>query len=223
MDTVAVRPTVVRGAATRDALLDAAEALIADHGFRTPSHRMIAGGAGAHVALVNYHFGSKEMLFEAAVERRAARLSQAWRLALDRVRRSSDPEVEDVLRAWWEPFADLHLEEQEDLPWRNYLCVVARLASAPDGNDWYQRYFGTVDRDFQRALAETLPLNEQEDLDAGFRYARSLFGEVLLHRCGKMGGDCVPRGFRENDTARLIGFVASGLRGLAHEVPVAAD
>lgn len=221
MDTVAVRPTVVRGAATRDALLDAAEALIADHGFRTPSHRMIASGAGAHVALVNYHFGSKEMLFEAAVERRAERLAQAWRAALERVRRSADPEVEDVLRAWWEPFGDLHL--QEDLSWRNYLCIVARLASAPDGNDWYQRYFGTVDRDFQHALAETLPLNQQEDLDAGFRYARSLFGEVLLHRCGKLGGDCVPRGFREHDTNRLIGFVGSGLRGLAQNVMAAAD
>jgi AcrR family transcriptional regulator len=221
MDTVAVRPTVVRGAATRDALLDAAEALIADHGFRTPSHRMIAGGAGAHVALVNYHFGSKEMLFEAAVERRAARLAQAWRVALDGVRRNSDRTVEDVLLAWWEPFGELQFEE--DPPWRNYLCIVARLASAPDGNDWYQRYFGTVDRDFQRALAEALPLNEQEDLDAGFRYARSLFGEVLLHRCGKMGGDCVPRGYRESDTDRLIGFVACGLRGLASQVMVAAD
>jgi hypothetical protein len=100
--------------------------------------------------------------------------------------------------------------------------VVARLASAPDGNDWYQRYFGTVDRDFQRALAETLRLNEQDDLDAGFRYARSLFGEVLLHRCGKMGSACPPRGFRENDTDRLIGFVGSGLRGLAREAMAAA-
>jgi AcrR family transcriptional regulator len=220
MDAVATRPTVVRGAATRDALLDAAEALIADHGFRTPSHRMIAGEAGAHVALVNYHFGSKEMLFEAAVERRAERLAQMWRKELADVRRDPDRTVEGVLRAWWLPFGDLHL--QEDLPWRNYLCVVARLASAPDGNDWYQRYFGTVDRDFQRALAETLRLNEQAELDAGFRYARSLFGEALLHRCGKMGGECVPRGYRENDTNRLIGFVASGMRWLARDV-VTAD
>jgi AcrR family transcriptional regulator len=221
MLAVALKPSAVRGAATRDALLDAAEALIADHGFRTPSHRMIAGEAGAHVALLNYHFGSKEMLFEAAVERRAERLAQAWRSALAEVRCDPDHTVEDVLRAWWYPFGDLHLQEEPS--WRNYLCVVARLASAPDGNDWYQRYFGTVDRDFQRALAEALQLNEQGDLDAGFRYARSLFGEVLLHRCGKMGSECVPRGFRENDTNRLIGFVASGMRWLAHDVAVAAD
>ena len=112
MEAVALKPTAVRGAATRDALLDAAEALIADHGFRTPSHRMIAGEAGAHVALVNYHFGSKEMLFEAAVERRADRLAQSWRAALADVRRDPDRTVEDVLRAWWYPFGDLHLRRK---------------------------------------------------------------------------------------------------------------
>ncbi|MEO8752275.1 MAG: TetR/AcrR family transcriptional regulator [Casimicrobiaceae bacterium] len=221
MDAVASKPADVRGVATRDALLDAAEALIADHGFKEPSHRMIAHEAGAHAALVGYHFGTKEMLFEAAVERRAERLVQAWRAALDRVCRDPDRTVEDVLHSWWEPFGGLHL--QQDLPWRNYLCTVARLASAKDGNDWYQRYFGTVDRDFQRELGEILPTKEQDGVDACFRYARTLFGEVLLHRCGKVGGECVPRGFRENDTNRLIGFVADGMRGLARKVWAAAD
>ena len=87
MDAMALRqPTALRGAATRDALLDAAELLVAGHGFTTPSHRMIAGEAGTHVALVNYHFGSKEMLFEAAFERRAPRLVAWWRDALAETR-----------------------------------------------------------------------------------------------------------------------------------------
>lgn len=220
MEATALRPVAIRGAATRDALLDAAECLIAEHGFRTPSHRMIASGAGAHVALVNYHFGSKEMLFEAAVERRAHRLADAWRVELAELEGDQSASTERVLRAWWRPFEEL--QRNDEPPWRNYLCVVARLASAPDGNDWYQRYFGIVDRDFQRALASTLPAGDHEVTDAGFRYARSLFGEVLLHRCGKAGGTCVPRGFREVDTDRLIGFVASGLRGIARQLPVAA-
>ncbi|MEO8675460.1 MAG: TetR family transcriptional regulator [Casimicrobiaceae bacterium] len=69
MDALALRPTGIRGAQTRDALPDAAESLLADHGFRTPSHRMIAGRAGMHVALVNYHCNTKELLFEVARER----------------------------------------------------------------------------------------------------------------------------------------------------------
>jgi hypothetical protein len=35
MEAFAVKPTAMRGVATREALLDAAESLIADHGFRT--------------------------------------------------------------------------------------------------------------------------------------------------------------------------------------------
>src|SRR5665213_2015532 len=75
-----------RGDATRERLLDAAETLVADHGFSDPSHRALAGNAGVHVALVNYHFGSKELLFEEALARRASRLADAWHAALAQVR-----------------------------------------------------------------------------------------------------------------------------------------
>jgi AcrR family transcriptional regulator len=214
MDAIALRPAaVLRGAATRDALLDAAETLIADHGFSTPSHRMIAGQAGTHVALVNYHFGSKEMLFEAAVERRAVRLNSRWRDELEAMRARPSWSVGDVLNAWWLPFSQL--DAQKDLPWSNYLCTCARLASAPAGEAWFQRYFGMADREFHVALAEALPGAAREDLEAGFRYARSLFAEILLYRCGKTGGSCRPRGYREDDVERAMRFIESGLRGVA--------
>jgi AcrR family transcriptional regulator len=172
---------------------------------------MIAAEADAHVALVNYHFGSKEMLFEAAVERRARRLIESWHAALLALGAEPPAATEDVLRAWWQPFDELLRED--NTPWRNYLCVVARLASAPEGNDWYQRYFGLADRDFRHALARSLGIDDSELTEACFRYARTLFAEVLLHRCGKSGGECVPHGFRAADTERLIAFVASGMRG----------
>ena len=213
MDAIALRPAAVRGAATRDALLDAAESLIATHGFTTPSHRMIAGEAHTHVALVNYHFGSKEMLFEAAVERRAARLNDAWREALAEVRASSSWSVGEVLGAWWRPFATL--DTQQDPPWGNYLCTFARLATAADGEAWYQRYFGVSDRDFRQALADALPHAQREDIEAGFRYARSLFAEILLYRCGKTGGACRPRGYRDDDIERALRYIEAGLRGVA--------
>jgi AcrR family transcriptional regulator len=210
------RPPAVRGTATRDALVDAAEALIADHGFRTPSHRHIAGEAGVHVALINYHFSTKELLFETAVERRSGRLTQAWRDALQAARAQPTMRVEDVLRAWWRPFGEMHAAE--DPTWRNYLCVIARLSSASYGDEWHQRYFGPIERDFQRALADALPEAASDDIEAGFRYARTLFSEVLLHLCGKTGSGCVPRGYREDDTDRLLRFMAHGMQALVREV-----
>lgn len=212
MDAIALRPAI-RGAATRDALLDAAETLIADHGFTTPSHRMIAGAARTHVALVNYHFGSKEMLFEAAMERRSARLNAAWREALAAVRAKPSWSVADVLAAWWTPFSEL--DARDDRAWTNYLCAFARLSSASEGEAWYQRYFGVADRDFHDALADGVPDAAREDLEAGFRYARTLFAEILLYRCGKTGGTCRPRGFRDDDVERALRFVEHGMRGVA--------
>ena len=98
---------------------------------------------------------------------------------------------------------------------------IARLASAADGEAWHQRYFGDVDRDFRRALSDALPGVHADDIDAGFRYSRSLFGEVLLHRCGKAGGTCRPCGFREDDIGRLICYQGNGMRGLARGIAVA--
>jgi len=217
---LAVRPTGLRGALTRDALLDAAESLIADYGFRAPSHRMIAGLAGVHVALVNYHFSSKELLFEAAVARRAARLADLWRNALNAVRLQPAFTVEAVLSAWWHPFGNFDLE---DGAWRNYLCVVARLASAPDGEEWHARLFGAVDQAFLTALADAMPALTAENREAGFRYARCLFGEILLLRCGKIGGARRPQGFREADVPRLIQYLSSGFAGLQQTLSAAAD
>jgi AcrR family transcriptional regulator len=219
MDAVATKPVATRGMVTRGALLDAAEALIAEHGYRTPSHRMIASAASTHVALINYHFSNKEMLFEAAVERRAGRLRDAWREALAAMRAQAAPTVADVFAAWWAPFAD----HETDPRWGNYLCIVARLGAAASGEAWHQRHFGAADREFHDALAATLPGARREDVEAGFRYARVLFGEVLLVRCGKSGGPARAPGFREEDIGRLIRFASAGLRGLTRSLAIAAD
>ena len=220
MEATAIKPTVLRGVATREALLDAAEMLIADFGFHAPSHRMIASHAKAHVALVNYHFSSKELLFEAAIERRAVRLAAAWRAELHSVLARPAFQVEDILEAWWRPFGEMDLES--DRPWGNYLCVVARLASAADGEAWHQRYFGIIDLEFRTALAKVLLRANRDDVEAGFRYSRSLFGEILLHRCGKNGGTCRPRGFREEDIDRLIRYLGGGMRGLTGRLSLVA-
>ncbi len=54
---------------TRDRLLDAAERHFADRGFAGASLRDITADAGANLAAVSYHFGSKEELFVAVVAR----------------------------------------------------------------------------------------------------------------------------------------------------------
>ena len=50
-------------AGTKLALINAAGELFADHGLEGTSVRAIAEKAGANVAAINYHFGSKENLY----------------------------------------------------------------------------------------------------------------------------------------------------------------
>ncbi|MEP7062047.1 MAG: TetR/AcrR family transcriptional regulator [Betaproteobacteria bacterium] len=208
-----------RGDATRERLLDAAETLVADHGFSDPSHRALAGHAGVHVALVNYHFGSKELLFEEALARRTARLIEEWQRALAQVRSKPAFTAEDVLYAYWLPFEGI--ECSDDSPWRNYLCVVARLADAADGSSWHDRYFSAAINDFKRALEQSLPGISDEHLDAGFGHARQIFDTALLHRCGKTPGHSVPRGYRAEDVDSLIAFLGAGMRRLSmNHVPL---
>src|SRR5918998_1570320 len=56
-----------RGADTRGAVLDAARARFAAHGYDGTRLRDVAADAGVDVALVSYHFGSKDGLFAAAL------------------------------------------------------------------------------------------------------------------------------------------------------------
>ncbi len=61
---------------TRERLLDAAGEVFAERGFAEATVREICGKAGANVAAVNYHFGSKEQLY-AQVLQHADELSMA--------------------------------------------------------------------------------------------------------------------------------------------------
>jgi AcrR family transcriptional regulator len=54
----------------KDHILDVAERVFAEQGYDGASTRMISGGAGVNMAMLNYYFGSKEGLFIAVFERK---------------------------------------------------------------------------------------------------------------------------------------------------------
>jgi AcrR family transcriptional regulator len=59
-----------KDASTKERILEVAENLFIEEGFSDSSMRRITAAAGASLGAVNYHFGSKEALLEAIVERR---------------------------------------------------------------------------------------------------------------------------------------------------------
>src|SRR6056297_1114628 len=78
------QPTAEVTHETRERILDAAEFLFGERGFESVSLRDITGRAGANVAAVNYHFGSKEKLVDAVVVRHAVPINDGrMRLLLE--------------------------------------------------------------------------------------------------------------------------------------------
>jgi hypothetical protein len=148
------------------------------------------------------------------VARRADVLVAEWKAALAAALAARPLDAERILRAYWAPFATSRaLEEGE---WRNYLCAIAWLSQASDGEAWWRARFGAVERAFREALASALPGVAPDAIERGFRYARELLDAVLLRRCNKGNGACgaAPPGLREDDVDGLISFLAAGLESL---------
>ncbi len=95
-------------AATKARILDAAENLFADNGFRGTTLRAITTKAGVNLAAVNYHFGSKEDLLAAVLDRRLGPLNRQRLAKLDQVLAAAAktgrlPAPRDILHAFFEP------------------------------------------------------------------------------------------------------------------------
>src|SRR6478735_927974 len=76
-------------AGTKTRILDAAERLFVEHGFEATSLRSLTSAAGVNLAAVNYHFGSKEELFQAVLTRRLDPMNQERIELLGRVEREA--------------------------------------------------------------------------------------------------------------------------------------
>src|SRR3984893_8545568 len=92
---------------TRTRILDAAERLFAERGFRGTSVRAITGLAGANLAAVGYHFGSKAELLAAVIRRETVPIIAAQGAGLDRLlARTPDPPVAELVEAFAGPLFD---------------------------------------------------------------------------------------------------------------------
>jgi len=92
---------------TRTQILDAAEHLFAEHGYRGTSVRAITDRAGANLAAVGYHFGSKAELLAAVVRRVVGPITAAQSDGLDRLlARTPDPPIAELVEAFAGPLFD---------------------------------------------------------------------------------------------------------------------
>jgi AcrR family transcriptional regulator len=202
---------------TRERILDAAEALFAERGISGTALRTITKAAHANLASVHYHFGSKESLLDAVVERRARPINRE-RLrtleALERAAVETPLAVEDILNAFLLPGVQT-LEAMPDK--REQLTrLVARIEAQPPEvvEALFRKHFGSVGKRFVEAMQRALPHLPKETVSDRFRFAGGILSYVFS---GNFDLDLIPdhpphAASMAEKLEQVIGFLAAGLR-----------
>ena len=119
-------------AATKAKILDAAEALFMEHGFEATSLRAITAAAVVNLAAVNYHFGSKEELFQTVLTRRLDPMNQERVDILTRLEHEAAPgplPCDRILSAMFIPA--LRLARDPERGGKNFLRLLGRAYADP--------------------------------------------------------------------------------------------
>lgn len=119
----------VRGDATRLRILDSALAVLSEQGYAGTTTRAVAEQAGSRLSLVHYHFGSRQHLLVAVLERENERLLERqqalfasptslaakWKAACDAL---DDDIASGYVRVLWELWAAGLAEPELGERWR---------------------------------------------------------------------------------------------------------
>jgi AcrR family transcriptional regulator len=151
---------------TKTRILDAAESLFMEHGFEATSLRSLTATAGVNLAAVNYHFGTKDELFQAVLIRRLDPLNQERIKLLQRVEREAEGRVlscEKILYAMLIPA--LKLARDEKRGGKNFLRLLGRAYAdpAPFIRHFLSERYGEMIGLYKEAFLGALPhLSRQE-------------------------------------------------------------
>ena len=203
------KPTVLP---TRERILGSAERLFAQYGYDGVSIRQIGAAAGAQIALISYHFGTKDQLYRAVFERRIAPVSERRRAALAiALAAPPQPSLKAVLDALARPWIEL----RGTVEGRDYTRLIAREVNDPREADRgiVADFLDPIARDFIAAIEQALPGRARADIHWAYH---SFIGTLLLvlanpERVTRLSGALFEGQSDDAVVERLIGFVERAL------------
>jgi AcrR family transcriptional regulator len=201
---------------TKTRILDAAEELFTEHGFDATSLRQLTTAAGVNLAAVNYHFGSKEELFQAVLTRRLDPMNQERMDLLDALEREAGGKpasCEKVIFTMLIPA--LRLARDEKRGGKNFLRVLGRAYADPAPfvrHFLHAQYAGMIGR-YKEAFLRALPHLSKQELTWRLHFVMGALSYTLAgtdsHKLfQQMGGT-------EDDELllqRLAPFLVAGLK-----------
>ena len=201
-------------------ILDAAESLFSIRGYHGVSLRDIATQAGVQVALTHYHFGSKEDLFGAVIDRRADAhvagmadaLVQARQVAGDQATRRRA-----IIRAFITPIVDRSM--RGGAGWKNYIRLMALVANMPQQEAFispFRQHFDDVIAAYVEALRALHPEMDEGDVQWGFFFFQAMITHILAESgmLDRQSGGRFSSSDLDAMVERMVDFVGAGFTGL---------
>jgi AcrR family transcriptional regulator len=203
---------------TKSRILDAAEHLFMEHGFEATSLRSLTAAASVNLAAVNYHFGSKEELFQAVLTRRLDAMNQERIDLLTRLEREAGEKpvaCEKILSAMLIPA--LRLARDEKRGGKNFLRLLGRAYADPAPfirNFLSEQYADMIGR-FKEAFLKALPHLTRQELTWRLHFVMGALSYTLAGTdVLKLIAHALP-GEKDNDELllqRLAPFLVAGLK-----------
>jgi AcrR family transcriptional regulator len=211
---------------TKARILDAAEALFMEHGFEATSLRAITAAAAVNLAAVNYHFGSKEELFQAVLTRRLDPMNQERVDLLTELERASGPAplpCDRILSAMFIPA--LKLARDPARGGKNFLRLLGRAYAdpAPFIRKFLAEQYAVMIARFKAAFARALPNLPKKELSWRLHFIMGALSYTLAGTDAlRLIAELTPAE-TANDELLLDRLAPFLLAGLQSPVPELAD
>jgi AcrR family transcriptional regulator len=202
---------------TKTRILDEAEKLFAQNGFKNTSISLLARKARVNQAAVNYHFGSKGALVEQVIRRRISPIDRQRMANLQTIKETAilqghQPAIEDLLQAYIEP-AFILTETSPGEKW--FLVIAGRAFSEPDETirNVFIRHFEPAFLLLVALMKEALPGLS----DAVLRWRLHFVLGALSHAMRLCGShrltvaSAPPPDTTETVVKHLVAFLATGM------------
>ena len=200
------------------AILDAAEHIFALYGFDGASMRQIAREAGVAQALLHYHFGTKEKLFEAVFADRSGAINAERAAQLDRLFEldgQGQPGLEELIEALFRPTVEFgHGRRGND-----FARILAATANADDerSRSLIAAHYDGIAQRFISAFRRVVPSLSSADAVWSYMFAIGVGITMMAPtgRASRLSGGACDDGHVDAILARLVPFVTAGIQALA--------
>lgn len=152
---------LLRGEATREKVLDAAERCFAETGFDAVSIRQIAAAAGVTLGVVGFHAGSKQDLIRTVIARRVDALNNGRRSRLAELKAAGAPDLHALMDAYITPYVELSSTGRQ---WRAYGRLIARMANDHRFQKTVSALYDPVAREYLDEMARLFPDASRREL-----------------------------------------------------------